>query len=95
MSNESERSILGELLFRESNAYVAALIEHGEDWTCVWPSVWPPQTPLAAVQGRFAVVREAAAAIGVAPSDSEITEQQEERMQYREMFPDGAPKLFG
>lgn len=61
MSNQTERNTLGELLFREFTAYAAALTEHGEDWSRAWHSAtWPPHTPLGALQGRFAVAREAA-----------------------------------
>ncbi|MFB6985558.1 hypothetical protein [Streptomyces sp. NPDC056304] len=96
MSNQTERDTLGELLFREFDAYATALTEHGEDWAHAWPSVaWPPHTPLAGLQGRFAVAREAAAAIGVKLSDSEITEEQRVRQQYRALFPDGHPTLIG
>ncbi|MFJ9580841.1 hypothetical protein ACIRQF_31185 [Streptomyces sp. NPDC101191] len=96
MSNRTERDTLGELLFREFDAYAAALTEKGEDWAHAWPSdSWPPHTPLATLQGRFAVAREAAAAIGVAPSDSEITEEHRVRLEYRALFPDGAPPLSG
>lgn len=96
MSNQTERDTLGELLFREFNAYATALTEHGEDWAHAWPSVtWPPHTPLAVLQGRFAVAREAAAAIGVELSDSKITEEQQVRLEYRALFPDGAPTFIG
>ncbi|MEU6290390.1 hypothetical protein [Streptomyces sp. NPDC046988] len=96
MSNQTERDTLGELLFREFGAYAAALDEHGEDWAHTWPSAtWPPHTPLAALQGRFAVAREAAAAVGVEPSDAAITEEHQMRQEYRAMFPDGPPVLIG
>ncbi|MFI6277992.1 hypothetical protein [Streptomyces sp. NPDC050988] len=96
MSNQTERNTLGELLFREFNAYATALTEHGEDWAHAWPSAtWPPHTPVAALQGRFAVAREAAAAIGVKPSDSQITEEHQVRLEYRALFPNGAPTLIG
>ncbi|MCX4826357.1 hypothetical protein OG883_42715 [Streptomyces sp. NBC_01142] len=96
MSNQTERDTLGELLFREFHAYATALAEHGEDWARSWPSAnWQPHTPLAVLQGRFAVAREAAAVIGVRPSDSEITEEHQVRLAYRAMFPDGAPALIG
>ncbi|MET8816542.1 hypothetical protein ABZW47_31655 [Streptomyces sp. NPDC004549] len=96
MSNQTERDTLGELLFREFDAYVTALTEHGEDWAHAWPSVtWPPHTHLAVLQGRFAVAREAAAAIGVKLSDSEVTEEQRVRQKYRELFPGGHPTLIG
>ncbi|MFI9772214.1 hypothetical protein ACIHJG_35930 [Streptomyces sp. NPDC052415] len=96
MSNQTERDILGELLFREFQAYAAALTEHGEEWAHAWPSAtWPPDSPLAALQGRFAVAREAAAAIGVEPSDSEITEEHQVRLEYQALFPDGLPTLIG
>ncbi|WP_440581059.1 hypothetical protein [Streptomyces sp. PT19] len=95
MSNQTERNILGELLFREFHAYASALTEHGEDWAQAWPSdTWPPDSPLAALQGRFAVAREAAAAIGVEPSDNEITEEHQVRLEYRAWFPDGPPALI-
>ncbi|MFH8257853.1 hypothetical protein [Streptomyces roseolus] len=95
MSNKMERDTLGELLFREFGAYAAALDEHGEDWEQTWPSVtWPPNTPLAVLQGRFAVAREAAAAVGVMPSDAAITEEHRLRLEYRVMFPDGPPTLI-
>ncbi|RNG04744.1 hypothetical protein [Streptomyces botrytidirepellens] len=96
MSDQTERDTLGELLFREFNAYATALTEHGEDWAQAWPSTtWPPHTPLLALQGRFAVAREAAAAIGVEPSDSQITEEHRARLEYQALFPDGAPTLIG
>ncbi|MEU5199014.1 hypothetical protein AB0G86_34085 [Streptomyces scabiei] len=96
MSNQTERNTLGELLFREFTAYAAALTEHGEDWSYAWHSAtWPPHTPLAALQGRFAVAREAAAAIGVKPSDSQITEEHQARLEYQALCPDGAPTLIG
>ncbi|MFD5079546.1 hypothetical protein [Streptomyces sp. NPDC058371] len=96
MSNQTERDTLGELLFREFNAYAAALTEHGETWAPAWPSAtWPPHTPLAVLQGRFAVAREAAAVVGVGPSDAEITEEHQVRLAYRTMFPDGAPSFSG
>lgn len=95
MSNKMERDALGELLFREFGAYASALDEHGEDWAQTWPSAtWPPHTPLAALQGRFAVAREAAAAVGVEPSDVAITEEHQARLEYRSMFPDGPPALI-
>ncbi|MGC5263919.1 hypothetical protein ACPXCO_23155 [Streptomyces cyaneofuscatus] len=96
MSNQTERDTLGDMLFREFNAYATALAEHGEDWANSWPSAtWQPHTPLAVLHGRFAVAREAAAAVGVGPSDSEITEEHQMRLAYRAMFPDGAPTLTG
>ena len=96
MSNKTERGILGDLVLREFDAYATALTENGEDWAGAWPSLtWPPHTPLAVLEGRFAVAREAAAAIGVAPSDNEITEEHQARLQYRALFPDGAPPLIG
>ncbi|MFD6334901.1 hypothetical protein ACFWGI_35735 [Streptomyces niveus] len=96
MSNQTERDTLGELLFREFDAYVTALTEHGECWSDAWPSVtWSSHPTLAVLQGRFAVAREAAAAVGVRLSDSEIAEEQRERQKYRELFPDGAPTLVG
>lgn len=96
MSNQAERNTLGELLFREFTAYAAALTEHGEDWSHAWPSAaWPSHTPLAALQGRFAVAREAAAAIGVKPSDRQIAEEHQARLEYQALFPDGAPTLIG
>ncbi|MFH0245970.1 hypothetical protein ACGRHY_26950 [Streptomyces sp. HK10] len=95
MSNKMERDTFGELLFREFGAYAAALDEHGEDWAQTWPSAtWPPHTPLAALQGRFAVAREAAAAVGVEPSDAAITEEHQVRLEYRAMFRDGPPALI-
>ncbi|MER5615981.1 hypothetical protein [Streptomyces sp. NPDC002215] len=94
MSNQTERDTLGELLFREFHAYVTALTEHGEDWAHTWPSAtWQPHTPLAVLQGRFAVAREAAAVVGVGPGDIEITEEYKVRLAYRAKFPDGAPSL--
>ncbi|MFI1701453.1 hypothetical protein ACH419_36610 [Streptomyces bobili] len=96
MSNRTECDTLGELLFREFNAYATALTEHGVDWADAWPSAtWPTDTPLAALHGRFTLAREAAAVIGVKPSDSEITEEHRVRLEYRALFPDGAPKLLG
>ncbi|MER5889664.1 hypothetical protein ABT160_38055 [Streptomyces sp. NPDC001941] len=96
MSNQSERDALGELLYREFRAYTAALDEHGEDWAQAWPShTWPPLTLLAALQGRFAVAREAAAAIGVKPSDAAIAEEHRVRQEYLALFPDGPPALSG
>ncbi|MGZ2361480.1 hypothetical protein LRE75_33180 [Streptomyces sp. 372A] len=92
MSNKTERDTLSELLFREFSAYAAALDEHGEDWAHAWPSAtWLPGTPLAALQGRFAVAREAAEAVGIKPSDSAITEEHQMRREYRAMLPDGPP----
>ncbi|MGW3391922.1 hypothetical protein [Streptomyces cinereoruber] len=94
MSNKMERDTLGELLFREFGAYAAALDEHGEDWAQTWPSAtWPPHTLLAALQGRFAVAREAAVAVGVQPSDAAITEEHQARLEYCAMFPEGPPVL--
>ncbi|MET9109380.1 hypothetical protein [Streptomyces zhihengii] len=96
MSNQNERDTLGELLFREFGAYAAALDELGQDWAHTWPTAtWPSHTPLAALQGRFAVAREAAAAVGVAPSDAAITEEHQVRQEYRAMFPDGPPSIIG
>ncbi|MFJ5952610.1 hypothetical protein [Streptomyces noursei] len=95
MSNQTERDTLGELLFREFGAYAAALTEHGEPWTH-WPSAtWPPHTPLAALQGRFTVAREAAAAVGVEPGDAAITEEHQVRLEFRSMFPDGPSARIG
>lgn len=96
MSNQAERNVLGELLFREFHAYASSLTEHGEDWAHAWPSdAWPPNSALAALQGRFAVAREAAAAIGVEPSDSMITQEHQVRMEYRAWLPDSPPALIG
>jgi hypothetical protein len=96
MSNQTERDTLGELLFREFDAYAKALHEHGEDWAHAWPSAtWPPHTPLAILQGRFALAREAAAAVGVQLSDATITKEYRERQEYRAMFPDGPLDLIG
>lgn len=96
MANQTERDTLGELLFREFNAYATALTEHGEDWAHAWPSAtWPSHSPLTVLQRGFAVAREAAAVVGVEPSDSQITEEQKARQQYRVLVPDGAPSLSG
>ncbi|MFI5864758.1 hypothetical protein [Streptomyces sp. NPDC051546] len=96
MSNRTERDILGELLFREFGTYAVALAEHGKDWMNAWPTAtWPLHSPLAALQGRFAVAREAAAAVGVKPTDAAITEEHRVRVEFRSMFPDGPPPLSG
>jgi hypothetical protein len=96
MSNQAERDALGELLFREFNAYATALTEHGKDWAEAWPSAtWPTDTPLSTLRGRFALAREAAEVVGVKLNDSEITQQHRERMAYRAMFPSGMPTLTG
>lgn len=89
MANQTERDTLGELLFREFNTYATALTEHGEEWARAWPSAtWPPDTPLAALQRGFAVAREAAAVVGVKPSDNQITDEQKARQQYRVLVSD-------
>lgn len=50
--------------------------------------------PLGALHGLFTLAREAAAVIGVKPSDSKITEEHRARLEYRALFPDGAPKIL-
>ncbi|MER7194763.1 hypothetical protein [Streptomyces flaveolus] len=96
MSNRTDRDRLGELMFREFSTYATALTECGEDWARAWTSAtWPPHTPLAVLQSRFAVAREAAAVVGVKPNDSKITEEYQARLEYSKMFPDGPPTLTG
>lgn len=96
MANQTDRDTLGEMLMRDFRIYATALAQRHTDWADVWPSVtYPPNDPLAVLQGRFDVAREAAAVVGVKPSDDEITAEHRARLAYREMYPTGAPGLVG
>ncbi|MFF0754454.1 hypothetical protein [Streptomyces sp. NPDC004267] len=94
MANAKDRSRLGSILDREFNEYVDALVEAGHDWEAVWATAaWPPDTPLRWLHGRFLLARECAAGIGHWFSDEEIIQFGREHLAYREMFPNGPPRL--
>ncbi|MEU9416080.1 hypothetical protein [Streptomyces sp. NPDC048272] len=94
MSNLKERGRLGDLLMREFNAYVAALIEAGHDWEAVWPTaVWPQGHSLYWLRGRFLLARECATMVGHKFSDGTITEFGREHLEHLALFPDGPPRL--
>ncbi|MFJ5142959.1 hypothetical protein [Streptomyces sp. NPDC088707] len=94
MSNTKERGRLGDILTREFNEYVAALIEAGHDWESVWATAtWPPDSTLRWLHGRFLLARECAAMIGHRFHDEEIARLGREHLEYLAMFPDGPPSL--
>jgi hypothetical protein len=94
MSNVKERGGVGDVLFREFGEYVNALVEAGEPWKEVWHvKAWPPDSRLRWLHGRFLLAREMAGLSGVRLSNAQVTTEQEARMAYLEMFPDGMPEL--
>ncbi|MGW0757086.1 hypothetical protein ACWD1Y_11460 [Streptomyces sp. NPDC002814] len=96
MSNVKERGRLGDILMREFGEYITALIEAGHDWEAVWATaVWPPDSRLRWLQGRFLLARECAGMIGHRFTDDEITQFGRERLAYLAMYPDGPPSLTG
>ncbi|MGW7090001.1 hypothetical protein ACWGH2_41830 [Streptomyces sp. NPDC054871] len=95
MSNSKERDGYGDALFEEFGAYVDALIEAGERWQEVWNvKAWPLESRLWWLHGRFEVARKFAGIGDVRLTDAQMTQQQEERMAHRELFPNGMPELF-
>ncbi|MEV6676411.1 hypothetical protein AB0N09_06005 [Streptomyces erythrochromogenes] len=94
MSNGKERGLLGDILMREFNAYVAALIEAGHDWEAVWATaVWPEGDRLYWLRGRFLLARECAAMVSHQFCDETITGYGRDHLEYLALFPDGPPSL--
>lgn len=96
MSNVKERGRLGDILMREFGEYVQELIEAGHDWEAVWATaVWPPDSRLRWLHGRFLLARECAVGVGHHFTDDEITRFGRERLAYRALYPGGLPSLGG
>ncbi|MER5482602.1 hypothetical protein ABT024_05210 [Streptomyces sp. NPDC002812] len=95
MSNQAERALIGEVLFREFDAYVEQLVLRGVPWEEEWANSRPALLELRHEFARFRLAREMAGIVGVVLSDAEMTRQLKERHGYRAMFPGGPPSLTG
>ncbi|AWI32650.1 hypothetical protein [Streptomyces tirandamycinicus] len=94
MANAKERGRLGDILMRELCEYITALTEAGHDWEAVWAwAVWPPDSRLRWLHGRFLLARECAAMIGHRFTDEEITQFGREQLAYLAQYPAGLPSL--
>ncbi|MBV1940809.1 hypothetical protein KUF83_30200 [Streptomyces sp. BV286] len=93
MSREKERDLFGGILMREFGEYATALTEAGHDWTVWETAVWPPDSRLNWLHGRFLLARECAGVSELRPTDGEISQEYRARLAYLEMFPDGIPSL--